>query len=366
MVGDVMAIIISFVLFISILLTFVYVAERLKEENLEETHSLYQYIKWTLVLPSYGIGRIHGKSDSNQQGVEATKLFIISVLMAMTITIFSIVMSRTGWDVPRFLLLTFETIILFQFISRVYALFRVIKGYKLRAEWDKLLVAQTEMEQSLQSKEEQKQEFVTVKERLEKELAVIQQRNEQITVFIEGKRVEMETHLAKQKKKLDIMARNLKALRKWEGQDVVLGVDTNILMQADDYIIEELKKHRLLISKLVQLVEVENNFKKAEGDKKKKAEKARKRLFKLKNEGVGIKLLSPEKWDMQFIKENNLYHREMDEKIIADYLFEHKQTGNVVILSCDKMFTFSASMHMPVIELEDFSMFDQENKKGAA
>ena len=133
--------------------------------------------------------------------------------------------------------------------------------------------------------------------------------------------------------------------------DTILALDANILMMADDYIIEEIKKFPILISKRVQQ-EWDKNKTSEDKQKGYRARRAIRRLVERPHFEFTVS-----KWQDSFLKKNNLMKGIPDEEIIADYLYEKQQGKNIVVLSGDLNFQASAKVHMPIIAFEKMDTF---------
>lgn len=150
--------------------------------------------------------------------------------------------------------------------------------------------------------------------------------------------------------KLQTLASNLEKIHSL-APDTVIAVDSNVLMKADDYVIDAISRFPVLISKRVQQ-EWDKNKTSEHGEKAYRARQAIRRLVELPNYEFTVS-----KWQDRFLMEHNLLKGVPDDEIIADYLYEQMQGKNIIILSDDLNFTASAKVHMPVLSLKKIDIF---------
>ncbi|SER69239.1 hypothetical protein SAMN04487944_10875 [Gracilibacillus ureilyticus] len=325
-----------------------------KEDNGRKLDSnLLDYMLATIMFPESMIWQLSIKNNSK------TKVYILSLILSFTIGFIIVSNYHSGWSWLAALKEILISLLVFGTAKRVWAVYQVYRLYKAHKQVQRIESDIHNIEDQIvdlkrgMKKEEEKAAKV------KKAIQTVGERNEQIHTFTNQIHTKIEQHLESHKETLRIMRTNISHLRQWEGKNVRIAIDTNIFMECDDYIIEELKRHKLLISKTVQ-GEWDYNIKGDDPVKRSKGLRARDRLEELVVSGKQTGNLCEfivKKWNYQFMKDNNLRTDENDEKIIADYLFEYEKGLDIVILSADKMFTISASIHMPVIRLEKLNLF---------
>ncbi|MEB1806636.1 MAG: PIN domain-containing protein [Bacillaceae bacterium] len=156
--------------------------------------------------------------------------------------------------------------------------------------------------------------------------------------------------IAKEIRYYEHKRKNLSILQECKQDGVEIGIDSNILMECDDEFFDLLKGNKLVISKFVH-----NEWDKMkESDNKytsRKAIKAMHRFEELQKNG-SVRSITKQ-WDADFLKANVLAQMDMDDSIIADYLYELKNGKNIVALSDDTGFRTSArGAHLPVLDVK--------------
>lgn len=332
--------------------------EKVEEKEETEPPAFLAHFFAVLILPEYGLARIARKKRFTES-TDASKAWLGTLIMFFTMAVYFSWLRFTDWNFKEFLEGSFIIIPVFQITIRLWAGARLVKLYRLKRREVSILAESKVVFEQISSFIEEEAGWNRENGKLEKQLAAIESGNVHINIFIENRKKNVRDHINLEKEKLRIVSANISKLREWAGEDIQLAIDTNILMEADDYFIEELKSFRLLISKKVQ-DEWDKNKKYGDGEKRKKAIKARDRLEMLQEEAKGLEF-TVKKWDASFMKEHNLMTGKADEEIIADYLYEYKQGRKLAVLSADKMFRISASVHLPVIKVERIQLFEKQS-----
>ncbi|SDM81492.1 hypothetical protein [Sediminibacillus halophilus] len=317
-----------------------------------------------MVAPEAAFARLYSINNTNACEIKKAQYGVIAMFIASLLVCYK--HAVTGWAFFPLLADLLMTVGAFFLGIRVWAAVRVHNIYKQRKVFQSLesMIAEKQKEAEKMVRQQKLLEKQNKKQR--EKNSQIEARNNQINIYVENKQRMIQQHMDREKAKVDLMRRNIERMKKYERQDIVVAIDTNILMEGDDYLIDELKKHRLLISKDVQM-EWDDIHKFASGEKKRKGLRARNRLKDLVKTGKqtgNLVQFTVKKWDSEFMKENNLLETNDDDCIIADYLYEYQQGRNLVVLSGDRMFEISASVHLPTIELEDYQLFSREKRKG--
>ncbi|MFC4403003.1 PIN domain-containing protein [Gracilibacillus xinjiangensis] len=318
--------------------------------------NLLDHMLATIIFPELNIWRLSVNNESK------FKILVSSLLFFLTIGFILVANYTSGWNWSLPLKQILITILAFGVVQRGWAVYQVYRLLKVRKKVEdieqEIADAEEKMGDLTNDIKKEKKEAAN----LEKEIQSVSMRNKQIYAFSNKIHTELVDHLESYKEILRTVSSNINRLRNWDDKNVRIAIDTNILMECDDYLIEELKRHKLLISKTVQ-GEWDYNIKGNDPEKKSKGLRARDRLDELVENGKQTSKpcdFIVKKWNSQFMKDNNLRTDENDEKIIADYLYEYQKDEDIVILSADKMFTISASIHMPVIRMEKVNLFGKE------
>ena len=325
-----------------------------EKEETEQPSSFLAYLVAVLGVPEYGLARIAGVKQFSESA-DAVKAWLGTMLMFLSVGAYYSWLRFTEWG-----WLTFfgDALIIgaaFQILIRTWAVVRLVKLYRLRARITSMEVESVQALEQISELLEQEAAWKEQNSKLEIKLEAVESRNSQIALFVKNRHKNVTDHIESEQVKLRSVAANISALREWAKTDNELAIDTNILMEADDYFFEELKAFRLLVSKKVQ-DEWDKNKKYGDVETRKKAIRARDRLEILQKEAAGLDF-TVKKWDASFMKNHNLMIGKADEEIIGDYLYEYKRGRKLAVLSADKMFRISASVHMPVIKLESIQLF---------
>ncbi|KAB8126382.1 hypothetical protein F9U64_20185 [Gracilibacillus oryzae] len=309
-----------------------------------------------IFIPESMIWRLSSEKDSKE------KMDILTFLSFLAIGFLIVSNISAGWNWTQALKETVIVLLAFGMVKRMLAVYQVCRLLKVKKAVRVMETEREDVEGQFTDLTKIVKKEKKAAAQLKKEIHSVRARNKQIYLYMEQLHAELEKHLVSYNDMLKIMNTNISSLRYWDNKNVRIAIDTNILMECDDYIMEELKRHKLLISKTVQ-GEWDYNIKKGDAEKKSKGKRARDRLDELVENGKRTNKpcdFIVKKWNAQFMRANNLRIDENDEKIIADYLYEYQSEEDIVILSADKMFTISASIHMPVIRMEKVNLFAGE------
>ncbi len=347
-----------------VMLFYLAFAEELVKNEAEGSPGYIGYQLLAMVAPEAAFARLYSINNTKVSEIQKAQYGVVAMFIASLLVCYK--HAVTGWTFFPLLADLVMTVGVFFLGIRVWAAVRVHHIYKQRKVFESLESKITKMQKEAEKAARQQKQLKRQNEKLMEKKSLVEARNNQINVYVENKQRMIQQHMDQEKAKVDLMRRNMERLKKYEGRGIVVAIDTNILMEGDNYIIEELKKHPLLISKDVQM-EWDGIHKFASGEKKKKGLRARNRLKELVKSGKqtgNLVQFTVKKWDSEFMKENNLLETNDDDCIIADYLYEYQQGRNLVVHSGDHMFEISASVHLPTIELEDYQLFSREKRKG--
>ncbi|WP_053216994.1 PIN domain-containing protein [Virgibacillus senegalensis] len=345
-----------------VMLFYLALGEELAKKETGESLGYIDYLFVGLAVPEAAFARLYNVKNTEASEIQKAQHGVIVLFIASLLVCYKHAAAGFAFlPLLTDLLLTFGAFFL---VIRLWAVVRIHKIYKERKIFESLLSKVEEKQKEAAETARQQRQLERLNEKLREKKSQIEARNNRINVYVANKQQMIKQHMDRDKAKIDLMRRNIGRLNNYVGGDTVVAIDTNILMEGDDYLIEELKKHRILISKDVQM-EWDGINKYANGEKKRKGIRARRRLKELVKNGKqtgNLVQFTVKKWDSDFMKENNLLETNDDDRIIADYLYEYKQGRNLVVLSGDHMFEISASIHLPTIELEDYQLFSREKR----
>lgn len=307
------------------------------------------FINWAIRTPTFALAGLSGVKKLTESTEAQKAIFLAGGSIVAMVCLF-ISQFYYGWNWAELGLGLVMILFLYIIASRVHAVSTI---WKARGE----IKTRNTINDELLCLDEEHKEVSTVMKRhedkLNKAIRIVTEKEKELgwmEQIISDTKKSIIRHIKKEETNVDKIQCSLDALREWKEEGALIALDTNILMECEDYIIEELKNYPLLISKKVQ-DEWDGNKKSTSDITREKAIRARNRLANLQENARSLEF-TVKKWNSQFMKDNNLMIGKNDEEIIADYLYEYKRGQNLVILSCDKMFQISASTHMPVIKME--------------
>ncbi len=169
---------------------------------------------------------------------------------------------------------------------------------------------------------------------------------------LEDLRMDMEDEKKRIQQIYQTVEENLRSIHELP-MEVQVAIDTNVLMEWDDYLLDALRERSILISKRVQR-ELDQNKTKEDPKVEYKARRGIRYLLSLPAESY--RFVNGD-WNERLLKENGLSSQWEDEKILADYLTCKLKGQQICIASSDANFLISAKPLFPILGIKNPKIF---------
>lgn len=329
-----------------------------KLSSSSQTLTLDHVELYALAMPARALRQISKRrtTDHDETYVQLALVTITYSIFATTFFLYH--MQYKNWTAIQdisaniticVILLPAATFIIF---ARIWA-YSIVSMYKNFAQ--KLPELQNEFDEILKEVYAAEQLLIEEQQLYEKHLQIYKQLMRKVqschTIFGMEERLFIQKQ-DEEKALVQIVENNLRLIEEIPSSTSI-AIDTNILMEWDDYLIRALKSKNIIISKRVQY-ELDRNKSSDNNNVSYKARRGIRRLLEF--DACNYHFLVS-KWDTQFLKAQNLSSSWEDEKILADYVYEQQQGRHMVVASHDSNFIISAKQFFNILTLQNPTHF---------